>query len=458
MNVNSSKETGEMHQKVSRGTELRKRKGDNLDLTPRRTGRKRQAPSQNRDYVSLDDIEELSSSSSSEGFSIAVTCDRCGAEIEGERYCCVQCSNYDLCIDCSKRGLDCGDVKHDWIKVGPKDAHASGRSTPQAQSNIPDNVMISSNPKYTAPVAPMMATRTSMLHNTHSIGQPPLAEQGMAAEEPPTAGLAPVKINKSVLMNDHSLETESPHQSPCPPMAQDIIVSAEVSASPSSPSGKQSRVVDSSTPGTAPPKDSAQPEGTLKLNKASDSPSTSGHSKKNSVAQPASHPSPVEGQQGQSTEAESIISQRAGNSSRDPSAENVTTASKPRAKTQVPLWIITREPGYLEERWDEGRFQGTSLSFFIDELSKKTGRGNIEKLLLTLKIPTGAVKVTVLKDAEDSWQSARKKFVEKLKGAAVDARKRSNEVAEFEIFVEPCYEQKVTLDSGLDDDEAEFEF
>jgi hypothetical protein len=242
-------------------------------------------------------------------------------------------------------------------------------------------------------------------------------------------------------------------------MAQDIIISAEVFAFPSSPSGKQSRVVDSSTPGTAPPKDSAQPEVTRKLNKASKSPSVTGpHIEKNSVAQPASHASPVEGRHGQSTEAESITSHRAGNSSRDPSAENVTTASKPRAKTQVPLWIITREPGYTEERWDEGRFQGTSLSFFIDELSKKTGRGNIEKLLLTLKIPTGTFKVTVLKDAEDSWQSARKKFVEKLKEAAVEARKRSNEVAEFEIFVEPCYEQKVTLDSGLDDDEVEFEF
>jgi hypothetical protein len=156
------------------------------------------------------------------------------------------------------------------------------------------------------------------------------------------------------------------------------------------------------------------------------------------------------------TELQSGTSHDIGHSSGNCSISN-PASSKGLAKIQVPIFIVTREPICTEEQWVEGRFQGNSLSVFINQLSKKTSRDDIEKLILTLKIPIGTVKITVLKDAEDSWQSARKKFVTKVKEAVVEARKRS-EVVEPEIFVEPCYEQKVTLDSGLVDDEVEVEF
>jgi hypothetical protein len=133
--------------------------------------------------------------------------------------------------------------------------------------------------------------------------------------------------------------------------------------------------------------------------------------------------------------------------------------SKPRSKTQVSLWIITREPRYTEERWDDGKFQGTQLLDFLEGISKVTQRDRIEKVKLTLRTPTFDTKLTVYKDAEDSWVAAKQKFVEKLKEAMAEAKiKRPNEPANYEIFVEPFYEQNVETSSKLEEDLAELEF
>ena len=142
---------------------------------------------------------------------------------------------------------------------------------------------------------------------------------------------------------------------------------------------------------------------------------------------------------------------------RSSSAENLLP--KPRSKTQVPLWIITREPRYTEERWDDGKFQGTKLSDFLKDLSKVTQRNHIEKVKLTLRTPTSDTKITVLKDAEDSWISAKAKFVDKLKEARAEAKaNRPNETASFEILVEPFYEEGVMMTSNADEDDEEFDF
>lgn len=142
---------------------------------------------------------------------------------------------------------------------------------------------------------------------------------------------------------------------------------------------------------------------------------------------------------------------------RGSSADNAS--SKPRSKTQVPLWIITREPRYTEERWDDGKFQGTKLSDFLKDLSKVTQRNHIEKVKLTLRTPTFDTKITVLKDAEDSWISAKARFVDKLKEARAEAKaNRPNETANFEILVEPFYEEGVMMTSNADVDDEEFDF
>ena len=80
------------------------------------------------------------------------------------------------------------------------------------------------------------------------------------------------------------------------------------------------------------------------------------------------------------------------------------SSTKPRQKTQIPLWIITREgrdSRYCEERWNEGKLSGHSLSAFISGISQVTQRDQIEKIKLTLRTATSDTKITVFKDEED---------------------------------------------------------
>ncbi|PMD36850.1 hypothetical protein L207DRAFT_569010 [Hyaloscypha variabilis F] len=140
-------------------------------------------------------------------------------------------------------------------------------------------------------------------------------------------------------------------------------------------------------------------------------------------------------------------------------ATSEPSSAKPRQKTQIPLWIITREPRYTEERWDDGKFMGTPLPAFIEGISKVTQRRHIEKIKLTLRAPTFDTKITVYQDAEDSWASAKETFIEKLKEAKAEARaRRQTENVTFKILVEPFYEEGVLPSGGIDEDEEEFDF
>lgn len=135
------------------------------------------------------------------------------------------------------------------------------------------------------------------------------------------------------------------------------------------------------------------------------------------------------------------------------------SSSNPRPKTQIPLWIITREPRCTEERWDNGKFLGTPLPAFIEGISKITQRNNIEKVKLTLRAPTFDTKITVFKDAEDSWASAKETFVEKVKEAKAEARaKRQVEQPSFKILIEPFYEEAMPPSGTTDEDEEELDF
>jgi hypothetical protein len=137
------------------------------------------------------------------------------------------------------------------------------------------------------------------------------------------------------------------------------------------------------------------------------------------------------------------------------------SSTKPRQKTQIPLWIITREgrdSRYCEERWNEGKLSGHSLSTFISGISQVTQRNQIEKIKLTLRTATSDTKITVFKDEEDSWVSAREAIIEKIKEAKSEARaRRQNEMANIKILVEPFYEQSLLPSGVLDEDEEDFE-
>ena len=136
-------------------------------------------------------------------------------------------------------------------------------------------------------------------------------------------------------------------------------------------------------------------------------------------------------------------------------------STKPRQKTQIPLWIITREgrdSRYCEERWNEGKLSGHSLSTFLSGISQVTQRHQIEKIKLTLRTATSDTKITVFKDEEDSWVSAREAIIEKIKEAKSEARaRRQNEMANIKILVEPFYEQSLLPSGVVDEDEEDFE-
>jgi hypothetical protein len=148
-----------------------------------------------------------------------------------------------------------------------------------------------------------------------------------------------------------------------------------------------------------------------------------------------------------------------------PTSEIQQTSSepsiKPRQKTQIPLWIITREgrdSRYCEERWNEGKLSGHSLPTFLSGISQVTQRHQIEKIKLTLRTATSDTKITVFKDEEDSWVSAREAIIEKIKEAKSEARaRRQNEMANIKILVEPFYEQSLLPSGVVDEDEEDFE-
>ena len=102
---------------------------------------------------------------------------------------------------------------------------------------------------------------------------------------------------------------------------------------------------------------------------------------------------------------------------------------------------------------------GTPLPTFIEGISRLTQRSHIEKIKLTLRAPTFDTKITVFKDAEDSWASAKETFIEKLKEAKAEARaRRQLEQVSFKILVEPFYEEGFLPSGSMDEDEEEFDF
>lgn len=131
----------------------------------------------------------------------------------------------------------------------------------------------------------------------------------------------------------------------------------------------------------------------------------------------------------------------------------------PRPRIQIPFWIITREPLYTEELWNEGKFQGLLLADFLDGITKVTQRGCIEKIKLTLRTPFSNTILTVYGDAEDAWTTAKATFAEKLKESRAEARaRRVDDSGGYKILIEPFYEQVTMAGGGTEADDDVFDY
>ncbi len=126
--------------------------------------------------------------------------------------------------------------------------------------------------------------------------------------------------------------------------------------------------------------------------------------------------------------------------------------SKPKPKVQGAFWIVTSpDPNYMEETWNNGQIKGKSLSTVIEEISSITRRDCIEKLKIKLKTPFAQTTMTVHKDAEDQWETAKQYLEDKIKEAFTRDR---NQQFRFHIWIEPLYEQNAPL-GGMDNFENE---
>ena len=113
----------------------------------------------------------------------------------------------------------------------------------------------------------------------------------------------------------------------------------------------------------------------------------------------------------------------------------------PRPKIQIPFWIITWEPLFTEELWNEGKFQGLLLADFLDGIAKVTQRSHIEKIKLTLRIPFSNTILTAHGDAEDAWTMAEATFAERLKESRAEAQtRRANDSGGYKILIEPPHQ------------------
>ena len=151
----------------------------------------------------------------------------------------------------------------------------------------------------------------------------------------------------------------------------------------------------------------------------------------------------------QTTPEPSVVSQNLS----QPSTPN------PRPRIQIPFWIITREPLYTEELWNEGKFQGLLLAEFLDGITQVTQQGHIEKIKLTLRTPFSNTILTVYGDAEDAWTTAKATFAEKLKESRAEARaRRIDDSRGYRILIEPFYEQVITIGDVAEADDDMFDY
>lgn len=126
----------------------------------------------------------------------------------------------------------------------------------------------------------------------------------------------------------------------------------------------------------------------------------------------------------------------------DPSQATVTVPAN--KKPKVPLWIVSQVPRHTEERWAEGKVQGSSLLFFMEGIAKVLQRTDIEKIKLTLRTPYSDIILTVNDGDEEAWNDARETFGQKLRNATM---KNGNSEG-YKILIEPFFKETVSVGGG----------
>ncbi|KAK0106406.1 hypothetical protein ONS96_004037 [Cadophora gregata f. sp. sojae] len=122
-----------------------------------------------------------------------------------------------------------------------------------------------------------------------------------------------------------------------------------------------------------------------------------------------------------------------------------TPKPAPKAKSQIPLWVITRNPHPTEELWDTGRLSGLTLPSFLASLSLLTSRSAdlIDKVIFTLRTPISNTKISVGREAEDSWSRVMVTFKKKL----MEVKGKSlSEVCS--ILIDPVWEEVLEGEDG----------
>lgn len=139
------------------------------------------------------------------------------------------------------------------------------------------------------------------------------------------------------------------------------------------------------------------------------------------------------------------------------STANPIQAPKSKPNIRGYFWIVTSpEPNYSDNGWVNGTIQGKSLSFVVQEVSKITGKSNIEKLELKIKTPHAQSTRVVDKDDEAVWEMTKSMFTARIRESWA---KNQDQPLEYHIWIEPIYATEV--DSGhvpLNDQNLDFEF
>ncbi|EPE29803.1 hypothetical protein GLAREA_00963 [Glarea lozoyensis ATCC 20868] len=136
--------------------------------------------------------------------------------------------------------------------------------------------------------------------------------------------------------------------------------------------------------------------------------------------------------------------------------------SKPSNPKSGPLriqpWIITHSPQYTQELCSTLKFQGISLEAFTSNVTSFTqNHGILEHFKLNLQSPTSHTKLTVYQNDEASWVAAKEALAENIKKAKSEARKLGKSET-LKILVEPVYREPVDLSGSTDDEDEELDF
>ncbi|KAH8810882.1 hypothetical protein F5884DRAFT_749288 [Xylogone sp. PMI_703] len=138
-------------------------------------------------------------------------------------------------------------------------------------------------------------------------------------------------------------------------------------------------------------------------------------------------------------------------------ATSTPTANPPKPRPMAPItfWIVTYNPKRMQKHWENGRILNSTSSEFFDGIAQVTKCDNFSRVTLTLSTPTSATEFTMRRDDEASWNLGKKFVVDGLKKAMREMRDKEMsavDVSDFEILIEPVFEQVAGVKGNAEDD------